>query len=75
MKLYQTADPVRYSRSMTIERRDTFLLEGMFQLGTISPSWSIHAGVGTQHDAFCWGTSGENQAYDDVDVVTVAELR
>jgi 4-deoxy-L-threo-5-hexosulose-uronate ketol-isomerase len=41
----------------------------------ISPGWSIHAGVGTQHYGFCWGMGGENQAYDDMDPVAIAELR
>lgn len=41
----------------------------------VSPGWSIHAGVGTKHYTFCWGMGGENQAYDDMDAVTIAELR
>jgi 4-deoxy-L-threo-5-hexosulose-uronate ketol-isomerase len=41
----------------------------------VSPGWSIHAGVGTKHYAFCWGMGGENQAYDDMDPVAIAELR
>ena len=41
----------------------------------ISPGWSIHAGVGTRNYTFCWGMGGENQVYDDMDPVTIAELR
>lgn len=41
----------------------------------VSPGWSIHAGVGTKHYAFCWGMGGENQAYDDMDAATIAGLR
>ena len=41
----------------------------------VSPGWSIHAGVGTKHYAFCWGMGGENQAYDDMDGVTIAALQ
>jgi 4-deoxy-L-threo-5-hexosulose-uronate ketol-isomerase len=41
----------------------------------VSPGWSIHAGVGTQAYSFCWGMGGENQAYDDMDGVAIAELK
>jgi len=41
----------------------------------ISPGWSIHAGVGTKNYGFCWGMGGENQAYDDMDGVTIADLK
>lgn len=40
----------------------------------ISPLWSIHAGVGTTKYAFCWGMGGENQTYDDMDPVAIADL-
>lgn len=41
----------------------------------ISPAWSIHMGSGTGPYAFVWGMTGENQAYNDVAPVKVAELR
>jgi 4-deoxy-L-threo-5-hexosulose-uronate ketol-isomerase len=40
----------------------------------ISPSWSIHSGVGTQAYAFIWGMVGENQVFDDMDHVSTTEL-
>lgn len=41
----------------------------------LNPSWSIHAGVGTQHYTFIWAMGGENQVFDDMDGVKVNELR
>lgn len=40
----------------------------------ISPSWSIHAGSGTQCYTFIWGMAGENQAFDDMDAVAMGDL-
>ena len=41
----------------------------------ISPSWSIHSGVGTQAYTFIWGMVGENQVFGDMDHVAVRDLR
>jgi 4-deoxy-L-threo-5-hexosulose-uronate ketol-isomerase len=41
----------------------------------VSPGWSIHAGVGTKSYGFCWGMGGENQRYDDMDPVSITELK
>jgi len=40
----------------------------------LNPSWSIHAGVGTQNYTFIWAMGGENQVFDDMDGVKVNEL-
>ncbi len=41
----------------------------------ISPSWSIHSGAGTGQYTFCWGMGGENQVFDDMDMVKMSELQ
>ena len=41
----------------------------------ISPPWSVHCGFGTRSYAFVWAMGGENQAYQDVEVVATRDLR
>lgn len=41
----------------------------------ISPSWSIHSGVGTQAYTFIWGMAGENQTFPDMDHVAMTTLK
>ena len=41
----------------------------------ISPSWSIHSGVGTVNYTFIWGMAGENQTFDDMDHVPMSVLK
>lgn len=41
----------------------------------ISPSWSIHSGVGTSNYTFIWGMCGENQTFDDMDHVKMSDLK
>jgi 4-deoxy-L-threo-5-hexosulose-uronate ketol-isomerase len=41
----------------------------------ISPSWSIHSGVGTGSYTFIWGMVGENQVFDDMDSIKTNDLR
>ena len=40
----------------------------------ISPSWSIHAGSGSQAYTFIWGMCGENQDFDDMDGVATTDI-
>lgn len=41
----------------------------------ISPSWSIHSGVGTSNYTFIWGMAGDNKQYSDMDAVAMKDLR
>lgn len=41
----------------------------------ISPSWSIHSGVGTKNYTFIWGMVGENQTFTDMDNIKNNQLR
>lgn len=41
----------------------------------ISPSWSIHSGVGTSNYTFIWGMVGENQVFSDMDNVKMDDLK
>ncbi len=41
----------------------------------ISPSWSIHSGVGTSNYTFIWAMGGENQEFDDMDNIATTDLR
>jgi 4-deoxy-L-threo-5-hexosulose-uronate ketol-isomerase len=41
----------------------------------ISPSWSIHSGVGTRAYSFIWAMCGENQEFNDMDFIETRSLR
>jgi 4-deoxy-L-threo-5-hexosulose-uronate ketol-isomerase len=41
----------------------------------ISPSWSIHSGVGTASYTFIWGMAGENKTFTDMDHVGMEALK
>ncbi|MEO7586944.1 MAG: 5-dehydro-4-deoxy-D-glucuronate isomerase [Arachnia sp.] len=43
--------------------------------GVISPSWSIHSGVGTKAYSFIWAMAGENQAFTDMDAAPITDMR
>jgi len=41
----------------------------------ISPSWSIHAGIGTSNYTFIWGMCGENKEFDDMDNIETKNIK
>lgn len=41
----------------------------------VSPSWSIHSGVGTKRYTFIWAMCGENQDFDDMDFVEMEDFK
>ncbi len=41
----------------------------------LSPSWSLHSGVGTGAYSFVWAMAGENQTFTDMDAVPMSALR
>lgn len=41
----------------------------------ISPSWSIHSGVGNQNYTFIWGMVGENIEFTDMDHIDNSKIR
>ncbi|HUV06475.1 MAG TPA: 5-dehydro-4-deoxy-D-glucuronate isomerase [Spirochaetia bacterium] len=55
--------------------RETRHLVMRNEQAAISPSWSIHSGVGTISYTFIWGMVGENQTFDDMDWVSMKEIQ
>jgi 4-deoxy-L-threo-5-hexosulose-uronate ketol-isomerase len=73
--MYFDLDPSQRVLHVMGEPRETrHLLVGREEV-VLSPAWSVHAGAGTTRYGFCWAMGGENQAFDDMDAVAIAELR
>lgn len=57
------------------EKDETRHLVIQNEQAVVSPSWSIHSGVGTSDYTFIWGMCGENKTFDDMDFVDMSELK
>jgi 4-deoxy-L-threo-5-hexosulose-uronate ketol-isomerase len=57
------------------EPRETRHIVVRNRQAVISPSWSLHSGVGTASYTFIWGMAGENQTFTDMDDVAMSILR
>jgi 4-deoxy-L-threo-5-hexosulose-uronate ketol-isomerase len=57
------------------EREETRHLVVSDRQAIISPSWSLHSGVGTAAYSFIWAMAGENQSFDDMDAAPVSLLK
>lgn len=57
------------------EPRETRHIVVRNEQAVISPSWSIHSGVGTGNYTFIWGMAGENQTFTDMDDVPISILK
>lgn len=57
------------------EPTQTRLLVVANEEAVISPSWSVHSGVGSASYSFVWAMAGENQSFDDMDGVAIASMR
>ena len=45
------------------------------QQAVLSTNWSMHAGIGTQSYSFIWAMGGENQVFDDMDAISMTDLK
>jgi 4-deoxy-L-threo-5-hexosulose-uronate ketol-isomerase len=77
MEVYMYFDMKKDSRVFHLmgpadETRHLVVSDGQ---AVVSPSWSLHSGVGTGAYTFCWGMGGENQEFDDMDHIKIGDLR
>lgn len=73
--LYLDVEPEHAVFHMMGEAKETRHILLHNEQAVISPSWSIHSGVGTANYSFIWGMVGENQTFDDMDHIAINTLR
>ena len=71
---FDVADDARVIHLMGEPTETRHLVVGNEQ-AVISPSWSIHSGVGTRAYSFIWAMAGENQVFTDMDPAPVTGMR
>ena len=71
---FDVPDDARVIHLMGLPAETRHLVVGDRQ-AVISPSWSVHAGVGTAAYSFIWAMAGENQSFADMDPAPVTALR
>ncbi|WP_072314478.1 5-dehydro-4-deoxy-D-glucuronate isomerase [Agrococcus sp. Marseille-P2731] len=71
---FDVAEDARVVHLMGEPQETRHLLVGDGGL-VLSPSWSIHSGVGTSNYSFVWAMAGENQSFDDMDGVAIVDMR
>lgn len=70
---FDVADDARVLHLMGEPTETRHIFTGDGEL-VMSPSWSIHSGVGSRAYAFVWAMAGENQSFDDMDHVQITDL-
>lgn len=71
---FDMADEVRVFHLMGTAEETRHIVVANRQ-AVISPSWSLHSGVGTGAYTFCWGMGGENQTFEDMDAVAIDRMK
>src|SRR3954454_3349109 len=71
---FDLPDDARVIHLMGVAVETRHLVIGDRQV-VISPSWSIHCGVGTAAYSFVWAMAGENQSFEDMDPAPATALR
>ena len=64
MVAHLMGEPER-TRNLIVHDRDVVL----------SPAWSVHCGAGTAAYRFVWAMGGDNQLFEDMDAVAIADMK
>lgn len=71
---FDVADDARVIHLMGEPSETRHLIVGNEE-AVISPSWSIHSGVGTKAYSFIWAMAGENQEFTDMDPAPITDMK